>query len=57
MRKKDNLEPGFPTPIFFFVKDFFFIISKYIVAVIRHARREHQISLQMDVSHHVVAGI
>jgi hypothetical protein len=34
-----------------------FIISKYTVADFRHTRRGHQISLQMVVSHHVVAGI
>jgi hypothetical protein len=37
--------------------NFFFIICKYTVAVFRHARRGRQISLQMVVSHHVVAGI
>jgi hypothetical protein len=36
---------------------YLFIICKYTVAVFRHSRREHQISLQMVVSHHVVAGI
>jgi hypothetical protein len=35
----------------------FIIICKYTVAVFRHARRGRQISLQMVVSHHVVAGI
>jgi hypothetical protein len=34
-----------------------FIICKYTVAVFRHPRRRHQISLWMVVSHHVVAGI
>jgi hypothetical protein len=34
-----------------------FIINKYTVAVFRHTRRGRQISLQMVVSHHVVAGI
>ncbi|EEQ62540.1 hypothetical protein CBFG_06252, partial [Clostridiales bacterium 1_7_47FAA] len=33
------------------------IISNYTVAVFRHPRRGRQISLQMVVSHHVVAGI
>jgi hypothetical protein len=42
---------------FFFFKDLFIIISNYIVAVFRCTRRGHQISLQMVVSHHVVAGI
>jgi hypothetical protein len=44
----------------FFFKDLFiylFIICKYTVAVFRHTRRGSQISLQMVVSHHVVAGI
>jgi hypothetical protein len=40
---------------FFFLR--FIIISKYTVAVFRCTRRGHQISLQMVVSHHVVAGI
>jgi len=42
---------------FFFLKIYLFIIYKYTVAVFRHTRRGHQISLQMVVSHHVVAGI
>jgi hypothetical protein len=33
------------------------IICKYTVAVFRHSRRGDQISPQMVVSHHVVAGI
>jgi hypothetical protein len=41
----------------FFLKMYLFIIYKYTVAVSRHTRREHQISLQMVLSHHVVAGI
>jgi hypothetical protein len=41
----------------FFFKIYLFIISKYNVAVFRHPRRGHHISLQMVVSHHVVAGI
>jgi hypothetical protein len=32
-------------------------VCKYTVAVFRHSRRGRQISLQMVVSHHVVAGI
>jgi hypothetical protein len=42
-----------------FKKDLFiylFIIYKYTVAVFRHTRRGHQISLQMVLSYHVVAG-
>jgi hypothetical protein len=42
---------------FFFFKIYLFIIYKYTVAVFRHTRRRCQISLQMVVSHHVVAGI
>jgi hypothetical protein len=42
---------------FFFLKIYSFIICKYTVAVFRHSRRGRQISLQMVVSHHVVAGI
>jgi len=42
---------------FFFLKICLFIIYKYTVAVFRHTIRGHQISLQMVVSHHVVAGI
>jgi hypothetical protein len=38
-----------------FFKDLFIIISKYTVAVFRCTRGG--ISLQMVVSHHVVAGI
>jgi hypothetical protein len=38
-------------------KDLFIIESKYTVAVFRCTRRGNQISLQMVVSYHVVAGI
>jgi hypothetical protein len=40
-----------------FFKDLFIIVSKHTVAVFRCTRRGHQISLQMVVSHPVVAGI
>jgi len=40
----------------FFFKIYLFIVYEYRVAVFRHTRRGHQISLQMVVSHHVVAG-
>jgi hypothetical protein len=40
----------------FFSKDVFIVICKYIVAVFRHTRRGHQISLGMVVNHHVVVG-
>ena len=47
--------------LFFFFslrpKDLNIIIHKYTVAIFRHTRRGHQISLQMAVSHHVFAGI
>jgi hypothetical protein len=33
-----------------------FNICEYTVAVFRHTRRGHQITLQVVVSHHVVAG-
>jgi hypothetical protein len=42
---------------FFFLKIYLFIICKYTVAVFKQSRRGSQISLQMVVSHHVVAGI
>jgi hypothetical protein len=32
-------------------------VCEYTVDVYRHTRREHQIPLQMVVSHHVVLGI
>jgi hypothetical protein len=41
---------------FFFLNIYLFIICKYTVAVFKHSRRGNQISLQMAVSHHVVAG-
>jgi hypothetical protein len=44
----------------FYIKNFLkdlFIICKYTIAVFRHTRRGHQISIWMVVSHHVVAGI
>jgi hypothetical protein len=43
--------------VFFLKKDLFIIIHKYTVAVFRHTRRGHQISLWVVVRHHVVAGI
>jgi hypothetical protein len=42
---------------FFLFKIYLLVICKYTVAVFRHSRRGSQISLQMVVSHHVVAGI
>ena len=53
-----TIEPSHQSQVhMIFFKDLFFIIHKYTVAVFRHTRREHWISLQMVVSHHVVAGI
>jgi len=55
--------PHIPVAFLFFFKDFIylfiylFIIFKYTVAVFRHLRKGHQISLWMFVSHHVVAEI
>jgi hypothetical protein len=40
---------------FFFKKPHLFYLYEYAVAF-RHNRREHEISLQIVVSHHVVAG-
>jgi hypothetical protein len=53
---------GYVVFFFFFSFSFsfffnLFITCKYTVAVFRHTRRERQISLQMVVNHHVVAGI
>jgi hypothetical protein len=36
-------------------KDLFYVYE-HTIAVFRHTRRGHRISLQMVVSHHVVAG-
>jgi hypothetical protein len=53
--------PSIPEPpqaVFFsFLENCLFYVYEYTVAVFRHTRREHQIPLQMVVSHHVVAGI
>jgi hypothetical protein len=38
-------------------KDLFIILHTYTIADFRCTRKEHQISLQMVVSHHAVAGI
>jgi hypothetical protein len=35
---------------------YLFYVYKYTVAVFRHTRRRHLITLQMVVSHHVIAG-
>jgi hypothetical protein len=53
------LEAGvsFGVKVSFFFKDLFVIIHTYTVAVFRHTRRGHRISLQVVVSHHVVAGL
>jgi len=39
-----------------FFKIYLFSIYEYTVGVFKHTRRGHQIPLQMDVNHHVVAG-
>jgi hypothetical protein len=41
----------------FFFKDLFIVMCRYTVAVFRHTRRGCPVSLQMIVSHHVVALI
>jgi hypothetical protein len=41
--------------VFFFLR-FILFMFEYTVTVFRRTRRGHQISLQMVVSHHVVAG-
>jgi len=38
-------------------KIYLFYVYEYAVAVFRHTRRGHQISLQMIESHHVFSGI
>jgi hypothetical protein len=45
------------TGFLFLFKIYLFIICEYIVAVFRHTRRGRQISLQVVVSYHVVAGV
>jgi hypothetical protein len=55
MRREELCLLSFLLLLFF--KDLFIKIDKYTVAVFRHTRRGHQISLQVVVSHHVVAGI
>jgi hypothetical protein len=45
-------------PLFiYFLKIYLFILNNYTIAVFIHTRRGCQISLQVVVSHHVVAGI
>jgi hypothetical protein len=43
-------------PLHIFLKVYLFYVYEYTEADFRHTRREHQILLQMVVSHHVVAG-
>jgi hypothetical protein len=47
----------FLEPLIAPAQNLFIIIHNYTVAVFRHARRGHQISLKVVVSHHVAAGI
>jgi hypothetical protein len=35
---------------------YLFYVFEYTIAVLRHTKRGHQITLQMFVSHHVVVG-
>jgi hypothetical protein len=44
-----------PQPGVFIIKNLFFYLWEYTVAIFRHTRRGHGILLQMVVSHHVVA--
>jgi hypothetical protein len=52
-----SLSPPPPPSSFFSFKIYLFFICRNTVAVFRNSRRRSQISLQMAVSHHVVAGI
>jgi hypothetical protein len=45
-----------PVSVTIFFKIYLLYVNKYTVAVFRHTRRGHKFSLQMVVSHHVVAG-
>jgi len=57
-RRKVSVNYGRKRPfIKHFFKVFFSKIYLLYIVVFRHTRRGHQISLQMVVSHHVVAGI
>jgi hypothetical protein len=55
---KDTTKAIFKASGFLFVcfKIYLSYVYEYTVAVFRHTRRGHQISLQIVVSHHVVAG-
>ena len=60
-RKGDSVQVEVPlfVFVFFFFLDLFiylFYAYEYIIAIFRYIRKEHQIPLQMVVSHHVVAG-
>jgi hypothetical protein len=52
-----SLSPSLPLSLSPSLNFILFHIYEYMVAVFRHTRRGHQISLQMVVSHCVVAGI
>jgi hypothetical protein len=41
----------------FFLNIYLFYVYEYTVAVFRHTRKGHQTSLQVVVSHNMVAGI
>jgi hypothetical protein len=51
-----HLTSPLPYFFFFFLRIYLFYLYEYTVAVFRHTRRGRQISLQVVVSHHVVAG-
>jgi hypothetical protein len=63
MRSHEHIGELRPGPVqgepvlFFFNLLIYLLYVKYTVAVFRHSRRGHQISLRVVVSHHVVAGI
>jgi hypothetical protein len=54
--KDPYAKEGLFVVVLVFFNIYLFIICKYTVAVFRHSRRGNQISLQMVVNHHVVAG-
>ena len=57
VRECELVEGGMSLEVYFFFKIYLFIfVCKYIVVIFRHTRRGYQISLQMVVSYHVVAG-
>jgi hypothetical protein len=53
----DMLQEDFGASFFKIKEIYLFISCTYTVTIFRHTRKWHLISLQMVVSHHVVAGI